>query len=45
VLNDIDCRLDFMSEEPDIDNGAWDCTLEPVRGPTPGGAEVATADN
>jgi hypothetical protein len=44
VLNDIDCRLDFMSEEPDIDNGAWDCTLEPVRGPTPG-AEVATADN
>jgi hypothetical protein len=43
VLNDIDCRLDFMSEEPDIDNGAWDCTLEPVRGPAPGGAEVATA--
>jgi hypothetical protein len=45
VLNDIDCRLDFMSEEPDIDNGAWECTLEPVRGPAPGGAEVATADS
>jgi hypothetical protein len=41
VLNDIDCRLDFMSEEPDIESGAWDCTLKPVRGPT-GGADVAT---
>jgi hypothetical protein len=45
VLNDIDCRLDFMSEEPHIDNGAWDCTLKPVRGPTPGGADVATAES
>jgi hypothetical protein len=45
VLNDVDCRLDFMSEEPHIDNGAWDCTLKPVRGPTPGGADVATAQN
>jgi hypothetical protein len=44
VLNDIDCRLDFMSEEPHIDNGAWDCTLKPVRGLTPGGADVATAE-
>lgn len=33
VLNDIDCRLTFMSEEPHMDNGAWDCTLKPLRGP------------
>jgi hypothetical protein len=45
VLNDIDCRLDFMSEEPHIDNGAWDCTLKPVRGPTSGGSDVAAAQD
>ena len=45
VLNDIDCRLDFMGEEPHIDNGAWDCTLKPLRGPTRGGAGVATAES
>jgi len=44
VLNDIDCRLTFMSEEPHMDNGAWDCTLKPLRGPTAGGAGVATRD-
>ncbi len=45
VLNDVQCRLDFMSEEPHIDNGAWDCTLKPLRGPTPEGADVATAES
>jgi hypothetical protein len=34
LLNDIDCRLDFMDQEPHIDNGAWDCALKPMRGPT-----------
>ncbi|MGH9227470.1 MAG: hypothetical protein ACRD07_01860 [Acidimicrobiales bacterium] len=41
VLNDIDCRLTFMGEEPHIDNGAWECTLKPLRGPTPGDGDAA----
>jgi hypothetical protein len=44
VLNDIDCRLTFMSEEPHAHNGAWDCTLKPLRGSPPDGADVATAE-
>jgi hypothetical protein len=44
LLNDIDCRLRFMSEEPHRDNGAWDCTLKPLRGPTRGDADAAIAD-
>ncbi len=34
LLNDIDCRIDFMDQEPRIDNGVWDCALKPMRGPT-----------
>ena len=34
LLNDIDCRIEFMDEPPRLDSGAWDCTLEPMRGPT-----------
>lgn len=34
VVNDIDCRLEFMDQEPAIGSGAWACTLEPLRGPT-----------
>ena len=45
VLNDIDCRITFMSEEPHKDNGAWECTLKPLRGPTPRGAGAAIADD
>jgi hypothetical protein len=33
LLNDIDCRVEFMDEPPRAGTGAWDCTLEPVRGP------------
>jgi hypothetical protein len=36
LLNDIDCRAEFMDEPPRIGTGAWDCTLEPVRGPSRG---------
>jgi hypothetical protein len=36
-------RLEFMSHEPHMDNGAWECALEPVRGPTPDDADAATA--
>jgi hypothetical protein len=32
LLNDIDCRIEFMDEPPRSESGAWDCTLEPVRG-------------
>jgi hypothetical protein len=34
VLNDVRCRLRYMDEEPAILNGAWFCSLEPMRGPT-----------
>ncbi len=36
LLNDIDCRIEFMDEPPRSGTGAWDCTLEPVRGPSRG---------
>jgi hypothetical protein len=36
LLNDIDCRVEFMDEQPRLGTGAWDCTLEPVRGPSEG---------
>jgi len=41
LVNDIDCRLEFMDREPHIDNGAWDCALKPMRGPTAAGARQA----
>jgi hypothetical protein len=34
LLNDIDCRIEFMDEPPRLDSGAWDCTLDPMRGPS-----------
>ena len=34
LLNDIDCRIEFMDEPPRLESDAWDCTLEPVRGPS-----------
>jgi hypothetical protein len=34
LLNDIDCRIEFMDQPPGLGSGAWDCTLEPVRGPS-----------
>ena len=36
LLNDIGCRIDFMDEQPRLGTAAWDCTLEPVRGPSEG---------
>jgi hypothetical protein len=36
LLNDIGCRIDFMDEPPRLGTRAWDCTLEPVRGPSEG---------
>jgi hypothetical protein len=45
VINDIDCRLTYMSEEPHMDNGAWDCTLEPVRGRASGGGATPSAES
>ena len=36
LFNDIGCRIDFMDEPPRLGTGAWDCTLEPVRGPSDG---------
>jgi hypothetical protein len=36
LLNDIDCRIEFMDDPPRLGTGAWDCTLEPVRGPSEG---------
>ncbi len=34
LVNDIDCRLDVMSDYPTVpvSEDAWDCTLEPMRG-------------
>jgi hypothetical protein len=34
LVNDIRCRLRYMDVEPEILNGAWFCSLEPMRGPT-----------
>jgi hypothetical protein len=36
LLNDIGCRIDFMDEPARLGTRAWDCTLEPVRGPSEG---------
>jgi hypothetical protein len=36
LLNDIDCRAQFMDEPPRLGSGAWDCTLKPLRGPSRG---------
>jgi len=36
LLNDIDCRIEYMDEPPRLDSGAWGCTLEPMRGPSDG---------
>jgi len=33
-LNDLRCRQRYMDVEPAILNGAWFCSLEPMRGPT-----------
>jgi hypothetical protein len=33
VLNEVDCRAEFMHEPPRLESGAWACTLEPMRGP------------
>jgi hypothetical protein len=33
-LNDLRCRERYMDVEPEILNGAWFCSLEPMRGPT-----------
>lgn len=34
LLNDIDCRLEAMHDDPPpLNREAWACTLEPVRGP------------
>jgi hypothetical protein len=33
LVNDIDCRLDAMHDDPlPLNRGAWACTLEPIRG-------------
>jgi hypothetical protein len=34
LLNDVRCRGRYMDVEPTFDNGAWFCSLEPMRGPT-----------
>ena len=36
LANDIRCRIEYMDEPPDLDSGAWACTLEPMRGPSDG---------
>ena len=40
LVNDIQCRVEFMDEPPRLGSGAWACTLEPMRGP----ADGATGD-
>jgi hypothetical protein len=40
VVHDIDCRAEFMHQEPSLHSGSWGCALEPMRGssasdPTP----------
>ena len=40
LLNDVDCRVEFMDEPPRLDSGAWACTLEPMRGPANGATHV-----
>jgi hypothetical protein len=36
LLNEIDCRAEYMPEPPRLGSGAWACTLEPMRGPSDG---------
>jgi len=36
LLNEIDCRREYMDEPPQLESGAWACTLEPMRGPSDG---------
>jgi hypothetical protein len=32
LVNDIDCRVEFMDQEPVAESGVWACSLEPMRG-------------
>lgn len=32
LLNDIDCRIQFMDQEPVNGSGVWACSLKPMRG-------------
>ncbi len=34
LLNEIDCRAEYMDQPPRLESGAWGCTLEPMRGPS-----------
>ena len=34
LLNEIDCRAEYMDQPPRLESGAWACTLEPMRGPS-----------
>lgn len=34
LVNDIDCRVRFMDQEPALESGSWACSLEPMRGPS-----------
>jgi hypothetical protein len=36
LVNDVQCRVEFMDEPPRLGSGAWACTLEPMRGPSDG---------
>jgi hypothetical protein len=43
LVNDIDCRIEHMDEQPRLDSGAWGCTLEPMRGPSDGATHFPAA--
>ncbi|HET6773661.1 MAG TPA: hypothetical protein VFH36_10140 [Acidimicrobiales bacterium] len=36
LLNELDCRAEYMHEPPRLASGAWACTLEPMRGTSDG---------
>jgi hypothetical protein len=36
LLNEIDCRAEYMHEPPRLASGTWACTLEPMRGTADG---------
>jgi hypothetical protein len=41
LVNDIRCRLDYMDQTPEsYETEAWACTLKPMRGPVPPGADT-----
>jgi hypothetical protein len=40
LVNDVQCRVEFMDEPPRLGSGAWACTLEPMRGPSDGATGV-----